>query len=175
MENYECLAPVDLFARILVYPNHFNVGVSKKGDNLNPLKSLFPRPDSDKDGISIIKCSEIKFGDLIKQGENIVKNQRRKKDTPELSFYGILFILEGFTNQSFDLLQKGNKSYHYVLKHKEVNYKEFFPFDNMLLIGEHNLLLEDSLVKTASELEDLAKTPNNWEIIRQELVKLTQI
>lgn len=178
MESYECVAPVDLFARVLVYPNHFEV---KRKRKLEPIKSLFPRPDSDKDGVSLIKCVEIKtFEHLIGQGENIVKGQkniniRNNIFDYEPLFYGCLFMLEDIINQNFDLFQKGGKSYHYILKHKSVNYKETFPYDEIHVVKAHKILLGKSLVKTANELEELAKKPNNWEIIHQELLKLNQI
>jgi hypothetical protein len=178
MESYECVAPVDLFARVLVYPNHFD---SKRKRKLEPIKSLFPRPDSDKDGVSLIKCVEIKtIENLIGQGENIIKGQKNiniknKLFDYEPLLYGCLFMLEDIINQDFDLFQKGGKLYHYVLKHKEVNYKETFPYDKIDVVKAHKKLLGKSLVKTASELEGLAKNPNNWEIIHQELMKLTQI
>lgn len=144
----------EFFARIVIYPNHFD---TKK--NKISYTCFAPRPK--EEGISIIKCNEIELTALIARGETIIANQK----SPEVFFYGCVFILRDIFDNHFSLFQNGKDKNHYLIKHKEIDYKQPFPSNNILIMRQHFDLVIKSIIITKDELNILVDTTNYWELI----------
>ena len=155
-------AESDLFARIVIFPTHFSL---RAGVEFLTFNCIVPRPRLDKDGISIIKCSEIKFGNLIKQGELIVNSQKKREKILELEFYGCVFMLRDSICENFELFQKGKDKSHFLMKYKNVDYDKPFPYSDTELMKNHNLLLQDSVIVKREEMIEINSKNNVWDII----------
>lgn len=155
----------EIFARILIYPNHFDKGAIS-------LECFYPRPN-EKSGISVCKCSEIELAELKRLGEQIAERQNNKEANLITEFKGILFFLSRRASEAFDCKQTGLKKHHYTMKHKGINYKDK-PFQMAPEIkNDHTDLLSESLFLSSTELyEFLTDETNGWDVIYDRLNRL---